>query len=219
MATDRTYGEHCAVARALDVVGERWALLVVRELLLGPKRYTDLRAGLPKAKPSVLSHRLRELEDAGVVRRRKLAPPAGAWVYELTEDGRDLEPIVVALGHWGRRVPTRPGAVHGSDSLVLALRSRFDPDAAHDLGGRYELRLADDRYRIEVSDGRITAQRGELEAPDAVIETDPETLGAVLLGDRKLERALDSGDLRLEGDRELAARFLAFYTQAERAVA
>jgi DNA-binding HxlR family transcriptional regulator len=216
MATSRTYGEHCAVARALDVVGERWALLVVRELLLGPKRFNDLRAGLPKAKPSVLSHRLRELEDAGVVRRRKLGPPASAWVYELTEDGQDLEPIVTALGHWGRRVPTRPGAVHGSDSLVLALKSRFDPHAARDLRGSYELRLAADRYQIEVSEGRITTRRGELEAPDAVIETDPETLGAVLLDDRRLEGALDSGDMRIQGDRKRAARFLALYTQAER---
>jgi DNA-binding HxlR family transcriptional regulator len=205
MATARTYGEHCAVARALDVVGERWALLVVRELLLGPKRFTDLQAGLPNAKPSVVSHRLRELEEAGVVRRRKLGPPAGARVYELTDDGRDLEPIVIALGHWGIRVPTKPDAVHGSDSIVLALKSRFDPNAATDLSGSFELRLGDDRYRIVVSEGGIAARRGEPEAPDAVIETDPETLGAMLLGG-----AL--GDVKIEGDRELAERFLALYT-------
>jgi DNA-binding HxlR family transcriptional regulator len=210
MATARTYGEHCAVARALDVVGERWALLVVRELLLGPKRFTDLRTGLPNAKPSVISHRLRELESAGVVRRRKLAPPAAAWVYELTDDGQDLEPIVIALGDWGARVPTRPGAVHGSDSVVLALKSRFDPGAAGGLSGRYELRLADDRYRIEVSEGGITARRGELEAPDAVIETDPETLGAMLLG----ERRSDAGAVTIAGDRDLATRFLALYAPA-----
>jgi DNA-binding HxlR family transcriptional regulator len=209
--TARTYGEHCAVARALDVVGERWALLVVRELLLGPKRFTDLRAGLPNAKPSVLSQRLRELEAAGVVRRRTLAPPSGARVYELTDDGKDLEPIVIALGHWGSRVPTRPGAVHGSDSLVLALKSRFDPDAARGLDGGYELRLATDRYRIEIAEGQLTARRGELEAPDAVIETEPDTLGAVLLDGRQLDGALDSGAIRLEGDRKRAARFLALY--------
>jgi len=211
MATARTYGEHCAVARALDVVGERWALLVVRELLLGPKRFTDLRAGLPNAKPSVLSQRLRELEAAGVVRRRTLAPPSGARVYELTDDGEDLEPIVIALGHWGSRLPTRPGAVHGSDSLVLALKSRFDPDAARGVDGRFELRLATDRYRIEVSDGQLSARRGELEAPDAVIETDPDTLGAVLLDGRQLDGALDSGAIALAGDRKRAERFLALY--------
>jgi DNA-binding HxlR family transcriptional regulator len=205
MATARTYGEHCAVARALDVIGERWALLVVRELLLGPKRFTDLQAGLPNAKPSVVSHRLRELEEAGVVRRRKLGPPSGAWVYELTDDGRDLEPIVIALGHWGSRVPTKPGAVHGSDSIVIALASRFDPEAAAGLSGTIELRLGDDRYRIAVSEGEISARRGEPDAGDAVIETDTETLGDALLGG-----AL--GDVRIEGDRDLAERFLALYT-------
>jgi DNA-binding HxlR family transcriptional regulator len=205
MATARTYGEHCATARALDVVGERWALLVVRELLLGPKRFTDLQAGLPNAKPSVVSHRLRELEEAGVVRRRKLGPPAGARVYELTGDGQALEPIIEELGRWGGRVPAKPGAVHGSDSVVLALKSRFDPEAAAGLSGTIELRLSDDRYRIVVSDGRIAARRGEPEAPDAVIETDRETLGTVLLGG-------ELGDVKVEGDHALADRFLALYT-------
>src|SRR3977135_907512 len=101
MTTTRTYGDQRGVARALDVVGERWALLVVRELLLGPKRFTDLRTGLPHLSADVLSQRLRELERAGVVRRRKLPPPAGSRVYELTEWGRDLEPVVLDLGRWG----------------------------------------------------------------------------------------------------------------------
>ena len=109
MATTRTYGDGCAIARALDVVGERWALLVVRELLLGPKRFTDLRRGLPNASPNVLSERLRELEHAGVVRRRKLAPPAGSRVYELTDWGLELEPLVLSLGRWGARSPAPPG--------------------------------------------------------------------------------------------------------------
>jgi hypothetical protein len=100
--------------------------------------------------------------------------------------------------------------VHGSDSLVLALRSRFDPEVAGDVGGRYELRLADDRYRIEVSPDGITARRGEVEAPDAVIETDPATLGAMLLGERRLE----DGDVTIAGDRDLATRFLALYAPA-----
>src|SRR5436305_8974178 len=101
MTSKRTYGDRCGIARALDRVGERWALLVVRELLLGPKRFGDLRAGLPGASPNVLSQRLRELEDAGVVRRRRLPPPAGVRVYELTEWGRELEPVVLHLGRWG----------------------------------------------------------------------------------------------------------------------
>jgi DNA-binding HxlR family transcriptional regulator len=217
MARARTYGEQCAIARALDVVGERWALLVVRELLLGPKRFTDLRAGVPNAKPSVVSQRLRELEEAGVVRRRKLGPPARAWVYELTDDGHDLAPVVVALGHWGRRLPTRPGAVYGRDALVLALESLFDPDAARNLTGSYELRLDDDRFQIDVGEGRIAARRGDVEAPDAVIESDPDTLGAVLFDGRELDEAIDAGDMRIDGDGKLAEAFLALYTQGRSA--
>src|SRR3954449_5630116 len=105
MTTMRTYGDGCAIAQALDLIGERWALLVVRELLLGPKRHTDLRSGLPNASPNVLSQRLAELEAAGIVKRRKLPPPAGARVYELTGWGRELEPVVTGLGHWAARAP------------------------------------------------------------------------------------------------------------------
>src|SRR6478752_5733043 len=105
MATKRSYGEACRFAHALDLVGERWALLVVRELMLGPKRFTDLRAGLPQLSPDVLAQRLRELEQAGIVSRRKLAPPAGARIYELTERGRELEAVVIQLGRWGSSAP------------------------------------------------------------------------------------------------------------------
>src|SRR5918992_2241353 len=121
MATRRTYGDGCAIAHGLDLVGERWALLVVRELLLGPKRFTDLKRGLPNASPNVISERLRELERAGVVRRDKLPPPAGSRVYALTDWGRELEDTVMALGRWASRAP-RPGdAPVGADSVVLAL--------------------------------------------------------------------------------------------------
>jgi DNA-binding HxlR family transcriptional regulator len=207
----RTYGERCAFARALDLVGERWALLVVRELLLGPKRFTDLRAGLPNARPSVLSQRLRELEEGSVVRRRRLGPPTRARVYELTDWGRDLEPIVMALGRWGRRVPAERGAAHGVDSLILALKWRFDPEAARGLSATYDLRLADDRFRVEVGDGRIEVERGEAEAPDAAIETDPGTLEALLFDGRRLAEALGAADVRIDGDRKTVERLLSTY--------
>ncbi len=121
MARVRTYDDGCAAAHALDLVGERWALLVVRELLLGPKRFTDLRSGLPNASPNVLAQRLRGLEAAGVVRRRKLPPPAASRVYELTEWGKDLEPVIISLGKWGVRSPSKPRDTElGVDSLVLS---------------------------------------------------------------------------------------------------
>jgi DNA-binding HxlR family transcriptional regulator len=215
----RTYGERCAAARALDLVGERWALLVVRELLLGPKRFTDLRAGLPNAKPSVLSQRLREFEEGGVVRRRKLGPPTGTWVYELTDFGRELEPVVIALGRWGRRLPMLAGAAHGIDSLVLALKWRFDPQTAGDLEGIYELHLDDDRFGIEIADGRIETERREVDEPDAIIETGPRALEAVIFDGANLDEALRSGDMRIEGDQALAASFLDLYTDPARPTA
>src|SRR3712207_6795803 len=136
----RKYDDGCAAAHALDLVGERWALLVVRELLLGPKRFTDLRAGLPNASPNVLAQRLRELERTGVVRRRKLPPPAASRVYELTEWGMELEPVIISLGRWGARSPLRPrDAAIGVDSIILALRTMFDPHAAEGIEASYEL--------------------------------------------------------------------------------
>jgi DNA-binding HxlR family transcriptional regulator len=209
MATKRTYGDRCGVARALDVVGERWALLVVRELLLGPKRFTDLRAGLPNLSPDVLSQRLRELEQAGLLRRRKLAPPAGARVYELTARGLALEPVVLELGRWGSEAPF-PAAegAFGADSLVIALKTRFDARAADGLDVSIELRLGDDGFRSRVAGGRFEIARGAAEAPDARIESDPGTLAAVLWHGRPLAEALRTGDVEIEGSQPAVKRFL-----------
>src|SRR5689334_6789397 len=131
MAGKRSYGDPCGIARALDLVGERWALLVVRELLLGPKRFSDLRAGLPHVSADVLAQRLRELEHSGVVRRLKLPPPAGSRVYELTEWGTELEPVVLSLGRWGSRGPVPVTDLELSpDALMIALKTLFDPHRA-----------------------------------------------------------------------------------------
>jgi DNA-binding HxlR family transcriptional regulator/putative sterol carrier protein len=217
MATLRTYGDGCAIAVALDVVGERWALLVVRELLLGPKRYTDLRRGLPNASPNVLSQRLGELEAAGVIRRRKLAPPAGSRVYELTDWGRELEEIVISLGRWAARSPSGllSDAPVGVDSMILALRSRFDERAAQGLQAGYELRLGEDRFRIAVADDQIQVARGDADQPDAMIDTDPDTLAAVLWAGRPLADAQRSGSLTIEGDKAAVERFVRLFPMPE----
>jgi DNA-binding HxlR family transcriptional regulator len=209
MATMRTYGDGCAIAQGLDLVGERWALLVVRELLLGPKRYTDLRKGLHNASPNVLSQRLDELERTGVVRRRTLPPPAGSRVYELTDWGRELEDAVMALGRWAARSPTPLGDVpiRSADSIALALRGRFDADAARGLRAGYELRLGDDRFRIEIADAAIEVARGDADHADATITTDPDTLAAVLWNGRALADAQRAGTLTLAGDKAAAKRF------------
>jgi DNA-binding HxlR family transcriptional regulator len=213
MATTRTYGDGCATARALDLVGERWALLVVRELLLGPKRYTDLRRGLPNASPNVLSERLRELERAGIVRRGMLPPPAGSRIYELTDWGLELEEVVMALGRWGARSPTPPSdaPIVSADSIILALRARFDPGAAHGLRASYELRLGEDRFRIDVTDDGLTAARGDALRPEATVETDPDTLNGVLWGIGSLADAQRSGTVTIEGDTELVERFVRLF--------
>jgi DNA-binding HxlR family transcriptional regulator len=221
MATMRTYGDGCSIARALDLVGERWALLVVRELLLGPKRYTDLRRGLPNASPNVLYERLRELERAGIVRRRKLPPPAGSRVYELTEWGLELEEIVISLGRWAARSSTPPSdaPIVSADSIILALRGLFDPGAAHGLRADYELRLGEDRFRIEVADDELEAARGEAHQADATIDTDPGTLDAVLWGGRSLADAQRSGSMTIEGDKAAVERFVALFPMPEPAAA
>jgi DNA-binding HxlR family transcriptional regulator len=216
MGTKRSYDDGCAAAHALDLVGERWALLVVRELLLGPKRFTDLRAGLPGTSPNVLAQRLRELEGAGVVRRRKLPPPAASRIYELTEWGKDLEPVIISLGRWGVRSPSKPRDAELSvDSLILSFRTMFDAQQAEGLEASYELRLGEESFRAEVADGRFEIERGVADGPDAIVETDTATLAALVYEDRHLAEALRSGDVRIEGDREMVERFLSLFPLPE----
>ena len=221
MATKRTYRDGCAIAQALDLVGDRWALLVVRELLLGPKRHTDLRRALPSASPNVLSQRLTELEGAGVIRRRKLPPPAGARVYELTDWGRELEDTVMSLGQWAARSPTppRPAPIRSADSVILALRARFDSRAAHGLHAAYELRLGEDRFRIQVADDQLELARGEAHQPDATIDTDNDTIAAVLWGGRSLADAQRSGTMTIEGNKATVERFVQLFPAPEPATA
>ena len=216
MLTGRTYDDGCAAAHALDLVGERWALLVVRELLLGPKRFTDLRAGLPNASPNVLAQRLRGLEEAGIVRRRRLPPPAASKIYELTDWGEELEPVIIRLGRWGARSPLRDDdAPLGVDSLILSFRTMFDPGAAEGLEATYELRIGEDRFRAEVSGGDFEVERGSAERPDAIIEAGSATLAGVVYGDLSLAEALRSGDVKVEGDQTAAERFLTLFPLPE----
>jgi DNA-binding HxlR family transcriptional regulator len=212
MTTLRTYGDGCGIAHALDLIGERWALLVVRELLLGPKRFTDLRGGLPSASTNVLSQRLRELEQAGIVRRHRLPPPAASTVYELTEWGRELKPIVLSLGTWAVRSPSFPeGAPVGTDSVILALGTFFDAGAAGDFSARFELRLGDSTFHVVVDGGTIALDRGPAEAPDAIVETDAVAFSAVVWNGRDLDDALQAGELRIEGDRRAVDRLLGLF--------
>ncbi|HEX7291711.1 MAG TPA: winged helix-turn-helix transcriptional regulator [Conexibacter sp.] len=209
MGNKRSYGDACGIARALDVVGERWALMVVRELLLGPKRFTDIRAGLPHVSPDVLAQRLRDLEQAGLVEHRRLPPPYASQVYELTARGSALEPTLIALGRWGGTYAPPPcdDMCMSLDAHIVSLRTLFDPERAGDFAARVELRLDGDRFRVVIADGGVEAARGELPDADAVIESDPGTLLEVLHGHRRLADALAAGTLRISGDKRAAKRF------------
>lgn len=209
MENTRTYGEACATAHALDLIGERWALLVIRELLFGPKRFTDLRTGLPNVSPNRLSRRLRELEDLGLVQRRKLAPPSGSWVYELTDWGMELEPVIVQLGRWGRRSPFRDLDAHiSSDALMLALRSDFDPTASDNLSAIYAIRFGEDHFVVRVVNGRLDVQRGDVPEPDTAIDTDVRTFAAVITRREGLKEAMRSGQFTMSGDPDTFDRLL-----------
>lgn len=216
----RSYGDGCSSAHALDLVGERWALLIVRDLLLGPKRFTDLSAGLPQGSPNVLTQRLRELEESGIVRRRKLPPPASTMVYELTEWGAELEPIVLGLQRWGTGSPSFTGEVPvGCDAAMLALKNGFSPAAAADTGGariEVEVRFATGTFWVVVDGSRptIAIHRGAASTPDAVITTDPPTLEAVAFGLMSLRTAERSGALAVEGDHDAVARFFTLFPVA-----
>lgn len=200
----------------MDLIGERWALLVVRELLLGPKRFTDLRAGLPHASPNVLAERLRGLEAAGIVRRRRLPPPAASKIYELTAWGEELEPVIIRLGRWGARSPSKPtDAPLGVDSLILSLRTMFDPVAAGDLEATYELIMGEDRFSAEVSRGDFEVVRGGAERPDAIVEADSNSLAGLIYGGLSLSEALRSGEVKIEGDEEAVEHFLELFPLPE----
>jgi DNA-binding HxlR family transcriptional regulator len=213
VSVKRTYGDVCGVARALDLVGERWTLMIVRELLLGPKRFTDLRTGLPVVGPDVLTQRLKDLMAAGLVAKRTLPPPAAARVYALTELGLRLEPVVMALGDFGSLlpVPTEGELRMSFDSHILSLRTLFSPVLAGDLDARVQLVLDDQPFAAVITGGEFSIDHGELDAPDAVIEGDPGMLIGVCHG----RVALADAGLRLEGDTAAAERFLTLFPLPE----
>jgi DNA-binding HxlR family transcriptional regulator/putative sterol carrier protein len=206
--TDRRYGQYCGLAYALDLVGERWALLIVRDLLMAPKRFTELERGLPGIPSNVLAARLKELEQNGIVARHVAPRPEAGVVYDLTDYGRELEEIVLRLGRWGARSLGEPkaGDVVTPAALVVALRAGFRPGAARGLRATYELRVGDVVVHARVAGGRLEAGEGPADAPDVVVESDA-TLKRVMAGELTLDEALAGGRFRVEGDRALLDRF------------
>ncbi len=205
MITGRSYKQFCGIARALDLIGERWALLVVRELVLGPKRFTDLRQGLPGIATNVLSQRLHQLQRDGVVARRRLPPPAASTVYELTEYGQELVPIMLALGRWGARTmgARSPEQTLRPEWLAVALKAFYQPQAAKGLSARIGLDLGGAQFAISLDRGRLEIVPGENGPADLTIAADPETLVGFLAG--------APVPVQAEGDRELLERLPAIF--------
>jgi DNA-binding HxlR family transcriptional regulator/putative sterol carrier protein len=205
----RQYDQYCALARALDVVGERWTLLVVRELLPGPKRYTDLLDALPGIGTNLLAARLKELESGGIIERSHLPAPAASSVYELTEYGRELESAVVALTRWGsRRLGSRKRGEHFRPGwFALALQSQFRSQAAGDARASYEFRIDDDVLHVRIEDGSAHVRHGPASEPDLVVTMDSGTLGTVLSRRLSFLEAVERGRIEVEGDRTALARF------------
>jgi len=196
------------MARALDVVGERWTLLIVRELFTGPKRFKDLLEGLPGIGTNLLAGRLKELEGEGVLRRTTLPPPAGSTVYELTERGRDLEPALMGLARWGADLldEPRPDEAFRPVWAVQAIKAAIRPEAARWVRETYEFRVGGDVFHVRVDDGVSEPEYGPAFEPDLVVRTDLDTFLSLVSGRLEPTDAIETGRLDAEGDPDALGR-------------
>jgi len=211
-ASRRRYDDACGTAHALDLIGERWALLVMRELMLGPKRFGDLRSDLPGISANVLTQRLEGLEAAGLLVRRRLPPPASTQVYELTPWGYEAEPIVQSLGKWAARSPAHdPTLPISATSIMLSFRTMFDAARARDFRARIGFRLGAESFLAKLEDGRFESGRAEIEGADVVFTGTPTGLAAAVYGGQPFEALEEAGILKVEGDREAATRFTTLF--------
>jgi DNA-binding HxlR family transcriptional regulator len=208
----RRYDDACGTAHGLDLIGERWALLVLRELMLGPKRFRDIRADLPGISANVLTQRLEGLEASGLVVRRRLPPPASTQVYELTQWGYEAEPIVQTLGRWATRSPAHdPRLPLSATSIMLSFRTMFDPERARGFAARIGFRLGEETFVGEIEGGRASFARGDPDHADVLFIGSPATLAAAVYGGEPLDRLAAEGALIVEGQRGLADRFLTLF--------
>lgn len=203
----REYAQYCGLAKALEIIGERWALLIVRELLVRPKRFSDLRSGLPRIPSNILTDRLKELEDARVVQRRMRPRPEGGIVYELTPSGRQLETAIIHLGRWGAKRLTNPaeGEAVTPDALIMLLRTLFRPGTAVGVHRRYELRVADMVLDAIVDDGAVHVDPNAVERPDLVISSG--RIHELLGGEQAVRAAWREGHIQIDGPVELLEEF------------
>ena len=216
----RSYEDGCAAAHALDLVGERWALLIIRELLLGPRRFTDLRKSLGSISPNVLTQRLADLESTGVVVKRELPSPAASRVYALTSWGTQLETVLLELLKWGVRSPGfERGQALTADAMALSLKATFDSDAAHGFDCRITLLMHGNAYHVFINDGQVNVMRDTPPCHPAAIDTwaqaslsaDPVNVLRLAYGKWPLQEAIQRGLCTVEGDADVILRFLSCF--------
>jgi DNA-binding HxlR family transcriptional regulator/putative sterol carrier protein len=205
---EHRYQQYCGLARTLDVAGDRWTLLIVRELMPGPRRFTDLIDGLPGISRKLLTERLRALEDEGIVARNELPPPAARQVYELTEDGHDLAEAMVPLVAWGaRRLGERgPDESFRARWAALAMATFADREVARGVSDTYQYLVGDAAFHFVVDDGTIQLRDGRAQDPDVVLTTDEETWADIVSGKTTASSAARRGAVRIDGDRHAAKR-------------
>lgn len=209
--TNRSYQQYCGLAYALDIVGERWTLLIVRELVPGPRRFKDLLDGLPGISTNLLAERLKSLAEQGLLTQRTLPPPAGSTVYALTPLGHSLEPTLLELGRWGSQFvpPTwQDATLLRLGSYALTFKTFFRPAAAQGVDETYELRIGDEVLQVRVKDGGIDVQQGQVFQPDAIIHTDMPTFMQLLPGQLPPQAAIAQGRVCVEGDPTALDRLL-----------
>lgn len=215
MTAQHGYGQYCGAARALDVIGDRWTLLIVRELLLGQRRFTDLIDGLPGISRNLLTTRLRALERDGIVSREELPPPAARQVYELTEDGRDLADAMIPLAAWGvRRLGARrPGESFRSHWAALAMAAFADREAAQGVSETYQYVVGDTAFHFVVDDGSIELRYGRAPDPAATVTTDEDTWADMASGNTTGSAAAAAGALTITGDPEATSRLARIFSR------
>jgi DNA-binding HxlR family transcriptional regulator/putative sterol carrier protein len=213
---DHRYQQYCGAARALDVVGDRWTLLIVRELLLGPRRFTDLLDGLPGISRNLLTERLRTLERDGVISRDQLPPPAARQVYELTEDGQDLADAMVPLVAWGakRLGPRKSGESFRPHWAALAMVTFADRDAAKGVSETYQYEIDGSAFYFVVDDGSVQLRYGRSSNPAVTLITDEETWADMASGKITAAIALATGRLTLTGDSEPVRRLAQIFSRS-----
>ena len=208
----RAYEDACGMAHALDLLGERWSLIVLRELLLGPKRFSELRADIPGISANVLTQRLEGLEETGLLVRRKLPPPSNAQVYELTEWGYEVEPIGQALGRWATRSPAHdPSLPLSAASLMLSFRTMLSAERSAGMVARIGFRLGDEVFTTELANSGFQVTRTEPVDADIVFTSTPRGFAALTYGGVPIAEGEKLGLVTVEGDRSLAERFVTLF--------